>query len=184
MRGWRSWVLEDPLVHPYKWLRPDLVAPAPAPNCDPKETVDGSVVLVEPHAVERAWMPFFCRGDKGSADLDACRAVAEGITPLLDEVRFPPLSGHMLYEAVQRKKPTAGSLDGWGWREFNALPAAWFGKLASILTLLEEEGVLPDGLLDAYIAMVPKAEGDSTLLAQRPLCVCVSSPSPIGFGPR
>ena len=23
IRGWRNWVREDPLVHPYKWLRPD-----------------------------------------------------------------------------------------------------------------------------------------------------------------
>ena len=30
IRGWRNWVREDPLVHPYKWLRPDLVPPAPA----------------------------------------------------------------------------------------------------------------------------------------------------------
>ena len=24
IRGWRSWLREDPLVNPYKWLRPDL----------------------------------------------------------------------------------------------------------------------------------------------------------------
>ena len=28
LRGWRNWLREDPLVHPYKWLRPDLVHPA------------------------------------------------------------------------------------------------------------------------------------------------------------
>ena len=27
--GWRNWLREDPLVHPYKCLRPDLVPPAP-----------------------------------------------------------------------------------------------------------------------------------------------------------
>ena len=31
IRGWRTWVLEDPLVHPYKWLRPDFVLPFPFP---------------------------------------------------------------------------------------------------------------------------------------------------------
>ena len=25
IRVWRNWIREDPLVHPYKWLRPDLV---------------------------------------------------------------------------------------------------------------------------------------------------------------
>ena len=28
IRGWRDWLREDALVHPYKWLRPDLVPPA------------------------------------------------------------------------------------------------------------------------------------------------------------
>ena len=45
VRGWRRWLLEDPLVHPYRWLRPDLVAPAPFLNCDPQETVGGSGVF-------------------------------------------------------------------------------------------------------------------------------------------
>ena len=175
IQGWRDWILEDPLVHPYRWLRSDLVPPAPFLVCDPSVTVGGSGVLVDPHAIDeqfrRAWMPFFCRGDKGNVDLDAFRKVAEGLTPLLPEVRFPPLTGEMLYDVVQSKSPTAGSLDGWGWREFKALPVAWFGKLASIFTLVEEEGVWPDGLLDAYIAMIPKADGDSTTLGQRPLCV-------------
>ena len=27
IRGWRNWLREDPLVHPHKWLRPDLVPP-------------------------------------------------------------------------------------------------------------------------------------------------------------
>ena len=26
IRVWRSWLREDPLVHPYKWLRPDMVS--------------------------------------------------------------------------------------------------------------------------------------------------------------
>ena len=29
IQGWRNWLREDPLVHPYKWLRRDLVHPAP-----------------------------------------------------------------------------------------------------------------------------------------------------------
>ena len=27
IRGWRNWLREDPLVHPCKWHRPDLVPP-------------------------------------------------------------------------------------------------------------------------------------------------------------
>ena len=33
------------------------------------------------------------------------------------------------------------------------------------------DGVWPDGLLDAYVTMIPKSDGDSTPLGQRPLCV-------------
>ena len=36
---------------------------------------------------------------------------------------------------------------------------------------MEESGVWPEGLLDAYIAMIPKSGGDATPLGQRPLCV-------------
>ena len=63
VRGWRSWILEDPLVHPYRWLRPDLVPLAPFLVCDPEVTFCESGILVEPHATDepfrRAWMPFF-----------------------------------------------------------------------------------------------------------------------------
>ena len=47
----------------------------------------------------------------------------------------------------------------------------WFDGLARILRSVEETGVWPDGLLDAYVAMIPKSGGDATLLGQRPLCV-------------
>ena len=46
--GWRNWLREDPFVHPYKWLRPDLVPPAPFLQCDPLSTPGGSAVLADP----------------------------------------------------------------------------------------------------------------------------------------
>ena len=48
VRGRRNWIREDPLVHPYRWLRPDLVPPAPFLQCDPRLTPDGSGVLSDP----------------------------------------------------------------------------------------------------------------------------------------
>ena len=33
IRGWRNWIREDPMVHPYRWLRPDLVPTAPFLQC-------------------------------------------------------------------------------------------------------------------------------------------------------
>ena len=72
---------------------------------------------------------------------------------------------------VQRKGATAGSLDGWGWRGFKVLPVSWYDELARILTKVEDLGVWPDELLDAYIAMIPKTDGDAAPLGQRPLSV-------------
>ena len=77
----------------------------------------------------------------------------------------------MLADVVQRKGATACSLDGWGWRELKALLVPWFDELARILTKVEDFGTWPDGLLDAYIAMIPKTDGDATPLGQRPLSV-------------
>ena len=51
------------------------------------------------------------------------------------------------------------------------LPVSWYDELARILTFVEDFGIWPDGLLDACIAMIPKADGDATPLGQRPLCV-------------
>ena len=45
------------------------------------------------------------------------------------------------------------------------------GGNAAILRLTEESGVWPEGLLDAYMVMIPKAEGNSAPLGQRPLGV-------------
>ena len=42
IRSWRNWIREDPLVHPYKWLRPNLVPPAPFLQCDPGLSPGGS----------------------------------------------------------------------------------------------------------------------------------------------
>ena len=53
-------------------------------------------------------------------------------------------------------------MDRWGWRELKVLPVAWFDGLARIPTKVEDLGVWPDGLLDAYIAMIPKVDGDAT----------------------
>ena len=48
VQGWKAWILEDPLVHPYRWLRPDLVPPSPFLQCDPGDTPDGSGVHCRP----------------------------------------------------------------------------------------------------------------------------------------
>ena len=65
IRGWRNWIREDPIVHPYRWLRPDVVPPAPFLQCEPHLSPGGSGVLSDPARIDeefrKAWLPYFCR---------------------------------------------------------------------------------------------------------------------------
>ena len=91
--------------------------------------------------------------------------------PLLPEVSLPRLTGQMLADVVQRNSATAGSLDGWGWRELKVSPVSWYDELARILLKVEEFGIWLGGLLYAFFAMIPKTDGNSTPRGQRPLSV-------------
>ena len=84
---------------------------------------------------------------------------------------LPRITGRDLQEVARAKKATAGGLDGWAWNEVKALSLPWFSGLALLLELVESTGTWPQGLLDAYFAMIPKADGDSTPFGQRsPQC--------------
>ena len=97
-------------------------------------------------------------------------------------MELPILTGEDLCEAAMAKKSTAAGLDGWASNEIKTLSLSWFVGLALVLRQVETTGQWPQVLLDAYIAMIPKAEGDSTPLGQRPLCRFTSSLSPLGLG--
>ena len=51
------------------------------------------------------------------------------------------------------------------------LPVSWYDRLARILIKVEEIGVWPEGLLDAFFAMIPEVDSDATPQGQRPLSV-------------
>ena len=108
IRVWRNWVREDPLVHPYKWLRPDLILPAPFLQCQPHLTPGGSVVLADPARIDeefrKAWLPYFCRSGQRDTSLEEFDREVEGWLPLLPEVALSRLTGQMLADVVQRKK--------------------------------------------------------------------------------
>ena len=163
------------MVHPYRWFRPDFVPPAPFLQGTPHLTPGVSGVLADPARIDekfrKAWLPYFCRSEQRDTNLEEFDREVDGWLPLLPEVHLPRLTGQMLADVVQRKGATAGSLDGRGWREMKVLPVSWYDELARILTKVEDLGVWPGGLLDAYIAMIPETDGDATLLGQRPLSV-------------
>ena len=74
IRGWRNWIREDPLVHPYRWLRPDLVLPPPFLQCKPHLSPGGSGVLADPARIDgefrKAWLTYFCRSGQREASLE------------------------------------------------------------------------------------------------------------------
>ena len=98
--------------------------------------LDGSGVLADPARIDeefrKAWLPYFCRSGQRETSLDEFDWEVDGWLPLLPEVHLPRLTGQVLAEVVQRKGATAGSLDGWGWRELKALPVSWYDELARI----------------------------------------------------
>ena len=64
----------NPSVHPYRWLRPDLVPPAPFLQCEPCLTPVGSGVLANQARIDeefrKAWLPFFCRSGQRETSLE------------------------------------------------------------------------------------------------------------------
>ena len=135
IRGWRNWIREDPMVHPFRWLRPDLVPLAPFLQCEPHLTPGGSGVLADPARIDEEFRKaFFVVLGKG---IPALRNSILRWLPLLLEVSLPRLTGQVLADVVQRESAAAGSLGGWGWRKLKVLLVSWYDELASILTLVE-----------------------------------------------
>ena len=136
IRSWRVWLREDPLVRPYRWLRPDLVPPSPFLRCDPCLTPGGSGVLADPAKIDEqfrnAWLPYFCRSGQREANLEEFNEEVVGWLPLLPEVDMPPLTGDDIFQVVRCKTATAGSLNGWGWRELKSL----LGLMVLLVSLL------------------------------------------------
>ena len=101
----------------------------------------------------KAWLPYFCRSGQRDTSLEEFDREVEGWLPLLPEVHLPRLTGQMLADVVQRKGATAGSLDGWEWRELKVLPVSWYGELARILSKVEDD--VGFGLMVCWMHTLP-----------------------------
>ena len=174
IRKWTRCLWEDLSSRPYVWVRPDFVPPSFFLVVrDPQ--AGSSRIWVEPHLIDaefrKAWMPFFCRSGHPVVTPDQFLDFVGHLLPQEPHLDLPRITGRDLQEVARAKKSTAGGLDGWAWNEIKALSLPWFSGLAILLNLVEDTGDWPQGLLDAYIVMIPKADGDSTSLGQRPLSV-------------
>ena len=77
--AWRSLLQEDPMVHPNKWLKPDLVPPAPSLQCQAHLTPGGSGVLADPAGMY----------EERETSLEEFSDEFEGWLPLSPEVSLP-----------------------------------------------------------------------------------------------
>ena len=164
IRKWTWWLREELSSRPYAWLRPDFVPPSPFLTVKDPQT-ESSRILVEPHLNEaefrKAWMPFFCRSGHLVVTADQFLDFVGHLLPQEAFLDFPRITGRDLQEVAKATQSTAGGLDGWAWNELKAPSLPWFSGLAILLELVETSGVWPQSLLDAYVAMIPKADGDS-----------------------
>ena len=120
-------------------MRPDLVPPSPFLRSDPRLSPGGCPDRID-EEFRKAWLPYFCRSGQREASLEEFNEDVVGWLPSLPEVHLPPLTGDDLFQVVRCKTATAGSLDGWGWRELKSLPVP-----SRIFAKVEELGVWPEG---------------------------------------
>ena len=129
---------------------------------------------MEPHLIDaefrNAWMPYFCISGHPVVTPEQFLGSFGHLLPQETYLDLPRITGRDLQEVARAKKSTAGGLDGWVWNEIKALRCLGFLVLL-FFWLVESTGSWPQGLLDACIAMIPKADGDSTPLGQRLLSV-------------
>ena len=104
--------------------------PAPFLQCEPHLSPGGSGVLSDPARIDaefrKAWLPYFCRSWQREASRKEFDREVEGWLPLLPEVSLLRLTGQMLADVVLHKGVSAGSLDGWEWRELKVFPVSWY----------------------------------------------------------
>ena len=174
LRKWASWLREDLGFRPNAWLRPDFVLPFSFLSLRTLRLrclgfwwnlVSLMLSFVKPGCL------FFCRSGHPVVSVDQFLHFVGHILLQEATLELPRISGRELQEVALAKKSTAAGLDGWAWNEVKALPLSWFSGFTFLLELVETTGVWPRGLLDAKIAMIPKADGVSTPFGQRPLSV-------------
>ena len=150
VREWRSWIRKDPLMHPCRWLRPDFFSVSLILRLQVLGCFRIQLGLMM--NFERPGFPTFAALGKGRPALRNSMRRMMGWLPLLPEVHLPRLTGQVLADDVQRKGVTAGSLDGWGWRELKVLPVSWYDELLAFFPRLR---ILVFGPMGCWMLTLP-----------------------------
>ena len=141
LQAWSNWISEDLTSHPYQWLRSEFVPPAPCLVCKPRDSPNGSGILVQPALIgahfRQAWMPYFRRDRHPVVSPQPFLDFVGNHLPQKALLDPPILTGEELYDVALAKKSTSGGLDGWAWNEVKALSLSWFVGLALVLRQIE-----------------------------------------------
>ena len=90
IRGWRNWLREDPLVHPCRWLRPDLVPLLLFCSVILSSLLVVLAVLADPARIDEefrnAWLPYLCRSGQRETSHEEFTREVDGWLPLLPEI--------------------------------------------------------------------------------------------------
>ena len=158
IRKWTWWLRKDLSSRPHVWLRPDFLPLSSFSSC--QWILRLSLLrswlnfIFFDAEFRKAWMPFFCGSGHPVVTPAQFLDFVGHLLPQEPFLDLPRITGGDLQEVAGAKKSTAGGLDGWAWYEIKASPLPWFSGLAILLELVETSGVRPQGLLDAYIAML------------------------------
>ena len=168
IRKWTRWLREDLSSRPYAELRPDFVPPSPFLVVTDPQT-ESSRILVKPHLIDaefrKAWMPYFCRSGH----------------PVVTADQFLDFCWSSL-----ASRALSGSSSEYGTGLKSLLLVGWMGGLGTSLRHSRYAGSLVWLFFWSWLrrlvsghkvfwmhffATIPKADGDSTPLGQRPLSV-------------
>ena len=123
---------------------------------------DQGQILTEPEKaiaeLNNKWDDIFASNVLAERPLKMLETVWPYISDKQVEASLPPISGHELYQVVQKRKPNAApGLDGWRTVELQALPKRCFEILAMFFQMLEDTDIpLPRALVVAKQVILNK----------------------------
>ena len=170
IRVWRNWLRGGSSCSSLQVAQTGLGAPAPFLQCDPLSTPRGSRVLADPARIDeefrKAWLPYYCRSGQGETSLEEfTHEVEVGCLSSRRLLCRGFLGRCLLRLFIVRALLLVVWMAGIG----GSSRLCWLPGLMVLLVSCLRWSI--EGLLDAYLAMIPKTDGDATPFRQWPLGV-------------
>ena len=171
---WVNWLREDLSSRPHAWLRPDFVPPSPF-SLSRILRLGRLGFWLNLNLLMPSFVKLGCFFSVGRVILLLLR-ISSWTLLVISCLRSLFWIFRGLLVGTCRRWLVLKSLLLVGWMGGLGMRLKLFPCLGSLVllffwSLVETTGTRPQGLLDAYVALFPKADGDSTPLGQRPLSV-------------